>query len=205
MNQAGSPSQGKGGNSPRGQGQSSSHDGTGHTGGTGKQDDSDLGDTFQRSTGDLQSGPIPASVKPTVKPTFTDHAPAAVQTRVPGETKEKFARELVEDVREAAQDAVVVVPKSEALADVRETLRDVPVELHAADQAALFARIDPPLLGLIDALHAAQQHARRDHQLTDGNLDLAPPAYRPAVADYFEQLSRDYDGAPPAAPEPKTE
>ncbi len=128
-----------------------------------------------------------------------------MQTRVPGETKEKFARELVEDVREAAQDAVVVVPKSEALADMRETLRDVPVELHASDQAAIFARIDPPLLGLIDALHAAQKNARRDHQLTDGNLDLAPPAYRPAVADYFEQLSRDYDGAPPAAPEPKSE
>ena len=108
-------------------------------------------------------------------------------------------------MREAAQDAVVVVPKSEALADVRETLRDVPLELHYRDEAALFAKIDPPLLGLIDALHAAQQHARRDHQLTDGNLDLAPPAYRPAVAEYFEQLSRDYDGAPPAAPEPKQE
>ncbi len=160
---------------------------------------------MKRSTGELQAGPVDAPSRSTQKPTFTDHAPDAAQTHDPREPKEKFARELFEDVRAAAQDATVVVPKSEALADVRDTLRDVPIELHYLDQTALFARIDPPLLGLIDSLRAAQEHARRDHPLTDGSPDLAPPAYRPAVANYFEQLSRDYDGAPAAAPEPKNE
>ncbi len=202
--QSGSP--GKGGTSAQGQGQpaSSSRGGGGQPGGRRGQVDSDLGDTLQRNISEQQSGPISPASRSTIKPTYTDHAPAAAQTYDPQETREKFARELVGDVREAAQDAVVVVPKSGALADVRETLRDVPLELHYLDQAALFARIDPPLSGLIDSLHTAQQHVQRDHSLTDANLDLAPPAYRPAVADYFEQLSRDYDGAP-AAPEPKNE
>ena len=198
---------GQSGASPQGRGGSSSSPGggTGQASGSRGHDDTDLGDTLHRSVGEMQSGPISAGDEPSVKPTYTDHAPADVRTRDPRETREQFARELVEDVREAAQDAVVVVPKSDALADVRATLRDVPLELHYRDEAALFSRIDPPLQGLIDSLHAAQQHARRDHSLTDGNLDLAPPAYRPAVADYFEQLSRDYDGAPPATPAPNNE
>ncbi len=178
---------------------------TGPQGGPHMREDSYSGDTLQNNVGELRSGPIAVPILATKKQTYTDHAPPPVPTHDAQETREQFARELFEDVRDAAQDATVVVPKSEALADVRETMRDVPVELHYLDQAALFARIDPPLLGLIDSLRVAQEHTRRDHQLTDVNPDLAPPAYRPAVANYFEQLSRDYDGAPAPAPGPKNE
>jgi hypothetical protein len=36
----------------------------------------------------------------------------------------------------------------------------------------------------------------RQHELSDQLAEQAPPAYRAAVADYFERLSRDYQAPP---------
>ena len=44
---------------------------------------------------------------------------------------------------EWSQTAATVVPGSTALTEMREALHDVPVEMHYADRAAFFARIDP--------------------------------------------------------------
>ena len=165
---------------------------------TAARTESELGDTYGTTVSEQRTGPVPAGRAATNSPRYTDHAARTAQTRDPQAAKEEFARELVEDIRESAQTAAAVVPKSEALAEVQKALGDVPVELHLTDQAALFARLDPPLLGLINQLREGAPAARREHQLTEKNVDLAPPAYRSAVADYYEQLSRDYADAPPA-------
>ncbi len=50
----------------------------------------------------------------------------------------------------------------------------------------------PPLEELITWLRSDLVEVRRDHVLTEQELAQAPAAYRPAVAEYFETLSRDY-------------
>ena len=188
---------GQGGNNSRGN-QRPTPEGEGQGPGGGKSTDG--GDTYGTSVGETRYGPPQTGVVGTKKPVYTDHAPRDAQTRDPGQAREEFARELLQDVREATQEAAALAPKTGALAEVREVLRDMPLELHYFDRAAWFAKIDPPLSGLINSLRGeAQGVVRRAHRLTDPNLDRALPAYRAAVADYFEQLSRDYDAEPPAA------
>ena len=173
---------------------------TGKGDGPGPGDDSDLGDTYGSKTGELQFTDLKPGKAPTQKPIYTDHASREAQTHDPQQAKEKFARELMEEVREDTQTAATVVPGSTALTEMREALQDVPVEMHYADWAAFFARIDPALMGLIHALRAQEDTAaRRQHLLTKKDAELAPPAYRAAVSDYFEQLSRDYRNAPPSS------
>jgi hypothetical protein len=48
----------------------------------------------------------------------------------------------------------------------------------------------PPLDEMITWLRSDLVEVRRDHVLTEQELALAPVAYRPAVAEYFETLSR---------------
>lgn len=120
------------------------------------------------------------------------------------EKREQFAHELIEDVRDAVEEAAVALPKSEELAQVRDTVRDVATEKRNGSLTVLFPKMDPPLQGVINQLRAELARQQRQHQLTDHNPDQAPSAYRSAVADYFEQLSRDYKAAPTPAPEAAT-
>ncbi len=116
------------------------------------------------------------------------------------EEREKFAVELVEDLREAAQAAAPALPASTELTEVKEGLNGLTrADLH--NLAPLVARIDPPLAGMIRLLRAQVQEQHRKYQLADQHLDLAPPAYRAAVAAYFEALSRG-DAAATPPPEP---
>jgi len=114
------------------------------------------------------------------------------------EMREQFARELIDDLRDSALDAMTVLPQSSEASALRDRLREALPQPRAQSRelAAFISKIDPPLEGLIKALRAETRHTQRQHQLTEQNIDLAPPAYRPAVADYFENLSRDYAAAP---------
>jgi hypothetical protein len=67
------------------------------------------------------------------------------------------------------------------------------------DFVLLAAEIDPPLTGLINSLQTELAGMRRQFELASKETAPAPPAYRAAVADYFEQVSRDYQ---PAKDEP---
>jgi hypothetical protein len=49
-------------------------------------------------------------------------------------------------------------------------------------------------------LTTAARESKRAEVLTTGNPADAPPAYRPAVADYFEALARERPAPPPRAP-----
>ena len=63
------------------------------------------------------------------------------------------------------------------------------------DFIPLVAEIDPPLTGLINSLQTELAGMRRQFELASKETAPAPPVYRAAVADYFEQVSRDYQPA----------
>ena len=63
---------------------------------------------------------------------------------------------------------------------------------ESKDFAPLFLEIDAPLTGVINSLQTKLAGMRRQFELAAKEPVGAPPAYREAVADYFEQVSRDY-------------
>ncbi len=67
--------------------------------------------------------------------------------------------------------------------------------LNPLDIASLATEIDPPLTGLIHSLQADLARMRRPYELAAKETTTAPPAYRAAVADYFEQVSKDFQPA----------
>jgi len=71
--------------------------------------------------------------------------------------------------------------------------------LHGQQPAAFveaYGRLNDPLATMINLLRAELDRSTRQHELTDQDIEQAPPAYRAAVAEYFERLSRDYETAP---------
>lgn len=56
----------------------------------------------------------------------------------------------------------------------------------------LVLQIDPLLAGVINSLQTKLTGMRRQFDLAEKDPAAAPPAYREAVADYFERVSRDY-------------
>ncbi|HEX9046539.1 MAG TPA: hypothetical protein VF988_05885 [Verrucomicrobiae bacterium] len=60
------------------------------------------------------------------------------------------------------------------------------------DYAPLVLELDPPLTGVIHSLQTKLAGMRRQFELAAKEPAGALPAYREAVADYFEQVSRDY-------------
>jgi len=112
------------------------------------------------------------------------------------EKQRQFAEQLLDDLRESAWDAESVLSSSGDLGSLSSILsRAKGSSLGLNRLPGLFEQIDPPLQGVIRSLREELANARRRHQLVAAELEQAPPAYRPAVADYFERLSRDYEPA----------
>jgi hypothetical protein len=63
------------------------------------------------------------------------------------------------------------------------------------DFVPVMVELDPPLTGLINTLQNDLAKMRRPFELAVQEHAQTPPAYRAAVADYFEQVSRDYQPA----------
>jgi hypothetical protein len=98
------------------------------------------------------------------------------------------------DARAATSDLVYVKKLDEVLRAAGEKPATKP-----EDYVPLVLEIDPPLTGLIHSLQTELAGMRRQFELASQEAAPAPPAYRAAVADYFEQVSRDYQ---PAKDEP---
>ncbi|MEA3188929.1 MAG: hypothetical protein QOD99_2759 [Chthoniobacter sp.] len=113
---------------------------------------------------------------------------------LPAEDRERFARELIEDLRDDTTRALSFFPDEEALKEVRAALNAPAKKPQSYEKRAIAAaeNVSGPLEGVISLLRVEVQRAARQHQLTDTDAEKAPAAYRAAVADYFEQLSRDY-------------
>ena len=143
----------------------------------------------------LHYGPVPTGSKEAGAIAYGAH-PVVPYVPNASAAREKLSVELVEDIREAAQDAAPALPHSEELTRIREALNGIS-QADLREVAPLLTKIDPPLDGLIRLLRAQVQEAPRKYQLADQHLDLAPPAYRAAVAEYFELLSRGNEAPPP--------
>jgi hypothetical protein len=140
----------------------------------------------EERTGELTHGT--PSKAPNVPGKYaTSHTTSLAPRPLAPEARERMARELVTDLRETVAAASAVAP--EAALRVQAQLADT--ARHTIDPTTLFVKIDPPLEGLIEQLRAQVGRGPREYQLTDQGLDSAPPAYRDAVADYFERLSRE--------------
>ncbi len=122
-----------------------------------------------------------------------------------GQQQQAFAKQVLEDVLQEAADARPLLPPQ-----ATDALRNaVPGPSQYGGKGGnvvmSFDKIQGPLDSMIALLRDRLQQAQRSHDLSDQSDTAAPPAYRDAVADYFEQLSRDYEKspAPEATPKPQ--
>lgn len=136
----------------------------------------------------LQNGPVPP---PSGTVESSSGRPLTPFAWTP-EQRQLLALELLDELRENALDAMAVAPKAPELAQVRAILRQAGSDPSEGNVVALAGKINPPLEGLIKLLHTELARHDRQYQLADQEIAQAPPAYRPAVADYFERLSHDY-------------
>jgi hypothetical protein len=101
--------------------------------------------------------------------------------------------QLLDELRLDSAEASAVVSDLIYVKKLDEVLRVAegkPAE--SKDFAPLLLEIDAPLTGVINSLQTKLAGMRRQFELASKEPAGAPPAYREAVADYFEQVSRDY-------------
>jgi hypothetical protein len=115
----------------------------------------------------------------------------------PAEMQQAEAAQVLDDVRLGVMDSRSATPGSSDLAELDALLRGASNRADTDPHlfALLVTGINPPLTGLINSLQTQLAAMRRPYQLAEEAASPAPPAYRPAVADYFEQVSRDYQPA----------
>ena len=109
------------------------------------------------------------------------------------ELRRQLGENLMQELREQMLDAMGVKPNAPELGQMRGVLgRNTGNDSSSEYIVPLATELDRPLNGVIAMLRQELAHYQRQHQLTDQQVAQAPEAYRPAVADYFEHLSRDY-------------
>jgi len=110
-----------------------------------------------------------------------------------------FVYDLITVMREDLLAAVPTLPQSAELAQLRLQLREPPLPGTSSGNVVVYLQqIDPPLGGVIKLLQSKMRDQLRPFQLMDQEVAQAPPAYRKAVAEYYEKLSQDYHPAAPA-------
>jgi len=120
-------------------------------------------------------------------------SPGTSPGKTSGSSPGSFGGEIISDVQQDTFEAMQMLPQSVQLGELRHDFRESPIPDDSdANVTAFLEKIDPPLEGVIKLLRERIPENRRPYQLTDEEVAQAPAAYRPAVADYFEQLSRDY-------------
>jgi uncharacterized membrane protein YgcG len=186
--------QGQGSGQGSGSGESASQSGSGQgsggggaSGGTGQQTMDNHGQTSPGISPNqaTQNGPqTPANL--------TAPSPATLEAY----------HEAIENLKSQAQQTASIAP-SASLDELQKMIirydkdtRYRPVS--PVDIVRFYTDIEKPLERLILDLQKLQTHAQRTEIVKTPDLNETPAAYRPAVSDYFESLSRDYH---PAAPE----
>ena len=148
-----------------------------------------------------QSGKSPgASQSPGTKP-GTGNSDGPAHARAPelsrGDMQREEAAQLLDELRLGGMDAsaepsgMIYVRK---LDKVLSGAAQKPIS-STQDIVPLVADLNPPLTGLINSLQVELAGMRRQFGLTSVETEPAPAAYRAAVADYFEQVSHDYQPA----------
>jgi hypothetical protein len=147
------------------------------------------------SPGVAQTGQAPASAATTGG--AVDQARGQEPSRE--EQRRQLGENLKQDLREETFDAMGIKPDAAGLKPMRDILsRETEGGQPDSNVIAFVNEINPPMDGVITVLRADLAQFQRQYRLNDEQVAMAPPAYRPAVADYFEQLSRDYATNEPA-------
>jgi hypothetical protein len=110
------------------------------------------------------------------------------------------ADELIDELRDESLEAstVLITPSDKHVLEVLHPDIHSPKPRNNIQVIASFERIRAPMDQLIALLRTELERSQRQYELTDQTQEKAPLAYSEAVADYFEQLSRDYQPAAPA-------
>ena len=124
----------------------------------------------------------------------------------PDRLQQAGIREALVNLQIQSQQAEVILtdPHAKAVAQKLLSLEQQYRPQAAVNVVVAYQAIEPPLRELISLLQVLQRHSRREEAIRQPELDESPPAYRSAVSDYFESLSRDYhpDAASPATSQP---
>ena len=87
------------------------------------------------------------------------------------------------------------MPQADAL-EIQTRLNDLQghytQKIQPVNMVNAYRVIAPPLEKLIRDLTTMIAQAQRADLIRQPDLDEAPPSYRPAVSDYFENMSKDY-------------
>ncbi len=106
--------------------------------------------------------------------------------------KEQFATELLEEIEQSAREAEMVLPEPTGAKQVIERTRRIRTDRSYTAIISLFHTLERPVDDLIRTLRTEVARQRRQHLIDERSDDDIPAAYRDAVAEYFEQLSRDF-------------
>ncbi len=187
-------------------GQSSPPAGSGGTGGRGRGGQGSAAEASSERS--MDASPSTADDGKTSGSSNGDGSPGDAVRSNGGSSRrpptERLARELMADLRDETLEARVVLVDP----DAKQVLDELRPDIHSPQPrnntavVASYERIRAPLERLITLLRVELDRSQRQHELTDQTQEKAPSAYGEAVADYFEQLSRDY--RPSGTPVPET-
>ncbi len=102
--------------------------------------------------------------------------------------------QLLDELRLDSADArcsgsdLIFVKKLDGLLQAAAARQD----MQPREYAQFYLEVDPALTGVIHSLQIQLAGMRRQFELAAKEPATAQPIYREAVADYFEQISRDY-------------
>jgi hypothetical protein len=159
--------------------------GAGKSGGSGKSGPASGTGTPSQSASAANTGSGGA-------PTGPSHARGPELSR--GDMQRAEGARLLDELRLDSADGRAVASGLVYVKKLDEVLRAAAEQppSEPKDYVPLVLAIDPPLTGVINALQTQLAGMRRQFELATKEPAAAPPAYREAVADYFEQVSRDY-------------
>jgi hypothetical protein len=110
------------------------------------------------------------------------------------DTETKAFHEILSNVQDEAQQASSALPAN-GTEDVQKQLdrfASNDAKVNQTDVVKAYQAIAPPLDKLIQDLTVLAAQAQRQDLIKQPDLDDAPPSYRPAVSNYFENMSKDY-------------
>ncbi len=121
------------------------------------------------------------------------HSPNTGET--PTGNEDKAYKEVLANMKDQVQQATAILPASDA-AEIQKKIVNA-ADTHYRESSSVnivlaYQAIAAPLDKLITSLRELAVRAQREDVLKQPDLDEAPAAYRPAVSDYFESMSRDY-------------
>jgi uncharacterized coiled-coil protein SlyX len=123
-----------------------------------------------------------------------------------GTAEDKAYHEVMADVNDETQQAAAAIhglDTTGVTAKVANLEDNHYRKTNGANVVRAYQALAPPLEKLISDLNTRLAQAQRENIVKPPDLDEAPAAYRAAVSDYFETLSRDYHPADAGQATPK--